>query len=130
VPKPLRAVAGEALTMLAMESPDNCSAMLMDEPGYELIADLAKKLQHGDHIYTVASLLQNLCENCREVLRNQGPSDHLSSTLIVVSSLNFLLVVVLSSFTIHHIYFLLVSDFYFLQVPPFQIILWLSFSYK
>jgi hypothetical protein len=91
LPKPLRAAAGEALAVLALESPGNCFAMLMDEPSYNLIGDLAKKLQDGEHIYASASLLQSLCENCRQVLRNQGPSDHLSPTLTVVSPLNLLL---------------------------------------
>jgi hypothetical protein len=101
--KLLRAAAGEALAMLAIESPDNCSAMLMNEPNYMLIGDLANKLQRGEHIYTAASLLQSLCKNCTQVLRNQGQSDHLSSTLTVVSPLNFLLLILvyLSSFRLH-----------------------------
>ncbi|XP_010240475.1 uncharacterized protein LOC104585439 [Brachypodium distachyon] len=82
--KPLRGDAGEALAMLAMESPDNCSAML-HEPNQELLKDLANKLQRGEHIYQAASLLQSLCENSRQVLLLQDPGDsHLLSTLTVV----------------------------------------------
>ncbi|XP_020151374.1 uncharacterized protein [Aegilops tauschii subsp. strangulata] len=49
VSNPLQAEAGEALAMLAIESPDNCSAML-DKTDYELIGDLAHKLQCGTHV--------------------------------------------------------------------------------
>ncbi|XP_044436372.1 uncharacterized protein [Triticum aestivum] len=81
---PLRAEAGEALAMLAMDCPGNCFAML-DETSYDLIGDLANKMEHGQHIYSVASLLQRLCQNSRElVLHHQGPNNALSSTLTVV----------------------------------------------
>ncbi|KAM3215059.1 hypothetical protein ACQJBY_067174 [Aegilops geniculata] len=45
---PLRAEAGQALAMLAIESPNNCSAMLYKTS--ELIGDLANKLQRGVHV--------------------------------------------------------------------------------
>ncbi|KAE8792139.1 hypothetical protein D1007_33293 [Hordeum vulgare] len=79
----LAPVAGEALAMLATESPGHCSNMLDKKNG--LIRDLANKLQRGQHVYQAASLLQKLCENPTQlVLSHQDSRDHLSSTLTVV----------------------------------------------
>ncbi|XBI13871.1 hypothetical protein VPH35_140546 [Triticum aestivum] len=84
VSNPLQAEAGEALAMLAIESPDNCSAML-DKTDYELIGDLAHKLQCGTHVCPAASLLQSLCKNSRQLLRShEGSNNHLPSTLTIV----------------------------------------------
>ncbi|XBI04593.1 hypothetical protein VPH35_132860 [Triticum aestivum] len=81
---PLRAEAGEALVALATACPINWFAML-DGKNYVLIGDLTKKIEHGQHIYPAASLLQRLCQNSRElVLSHQGPDVDLSSTLTVV----------------------------------------------
>uniref|UniRef100_M8C3Q9 Uncharacterized protein n=1 Tax=Aegilops tauschii TaxID=37682 RepID=M8C3Q9_AEGTA len=80
---PLRAEAGQALAMLAIESPNNCSAMLYKTS--ELIGDLANKLQRGVHVYQAASLLQSLCKNSRQlVLSHQCSDDRLLSTMTVV----------------------------------------------
>ncbi|XBI41862.1 hypothetical protein VPH35_126265 [Triticum aestivum] len=81
---PFKAVAGEALEMLAMECPSNCCSML-DNTNYDLIEDLAYKLQCGRHIHTAASLLQSLCKNSKQlVLNHQGSNHILSSSLKVV----------------------------------------------
>ncbi|XBI04558.1 hypothetical protein VPH35_132834 [Triticum aestivum] len=81
---PLQAEAGEALAMLAIDSPDNCSAIL-DKTDFELIGDLANKLQGGTHMCPAASLLRSLCKNSRQlVLRHEGSNNHLPSTLTVV----------------------------------------------
>ncbi|KAI4969443.1 hypothetical protein ZWY2020_000357 [Hordeum vulgare] len=47
--KPLQAEAGETLATLSHDSPGNCTAML-DKISYELIEDLAGKLQRGQHV--------------------------------------------------------------------------------
>ncbi|XBI04588.1 hypothetical protein VPH35_132855 [Triticum aestivum] len=81
---PFRAMAGEALEMLAMECPSNCCSML-DNTNYDLIEDLAYKLQCGRHIHTAASLVQSLCKNSKKlVLNHQGSNHILSSSLKVV----------------------------------------------
>ncbi|KAE8776304.1 hypothetical protein D1007_51064 [Hordeum vulgare] len=82
--KPLQAEAGEALATLSHDSPGNCTAML-DKISYELIEDLAGKLQRGQHVYAAASLLESLCKNSRQlVLSHQDINERLSSTLTVV----------------------------------------------
>ncbi|KAG8099226.1 hypothetical protein GUJ93_ZPchr0013g33850 [Zizania palustris] len=56
----LQMTAGQALSMLTMESVDNCSAMLK-EPGRALIRELTSMIQDDRCRYVAASLLQNLC---------------------------------------------------------------------
>ncbi|KAF7111650.1 hypothetical protein CFC21_111632 [Triticum aestivum] len=80
----LAPLAGEALAMLATESPVHCSGLLVKR-NYELIRDLADKLQRSQHVYPAASLLQRFCENSTQLLlAHQDSRDRLSSTLTVV----------------------------------------------
>uniref|UniRef100_A0ACD5Z5T4 Uncharacterized protein n=1 Tax=Avena sativa TaxID=4498 RepID=A0ACD5Z5T4_AVESA len=81
--KTLRTAAGEALAMLAMESVDNCCAILVqDGPEYNLMNNLQAMLD--ECLYPAASLLQSLCANYGHELRHRGQSNNLSSTLKVV----------------------------------------------
>ncbi|KAE8812939.1 hypothetical protein D1007_10035 [Hordeum vulgare] len=82
--RPLRVEAGEALAMLARESPDNCSAML-EKTNYEVIGALANKLKSGAHVHIAASILQSLCDHSKQLVQSHHDShDHLLSTLTVV----------------------------------------------
>lgn len=88
--KPMQAEAGEALVMLAIDSPRNFTSML-DKTCYDLIEDFTGKLQCGQHVYAAASLLQSLCKYSRQlVFSHQGSNDRMSSTLTVVSLLSLL----------------------------------------
>jgi hypothetical protein len=63
----LQITAGQALAMLAMESVNNCSAMLK-EPGYSFIRELTAMIRDDIHKYMAASLLQNLCLHAQSKL--------------------------------------------------------------
>uniref|UniRef100_A0A0D3GUE6 BLE2 protein n=1 Tax=Oryza barthii TaxID=65489 RepID=A0A0D3GUE6_9ORYZ len=63
----LQITAGQALAMLAMESINNCSAMLK-EPGYSFIRELTAMIQDDRYKYVAASLLQNLCLHAQSKL--------------------------------------------------------------
>uniref|UniRef100_A0A0E0GYX9 BLE2 protein n=1 Tax=Oryza nivara TaxID=4536 RepID=A0A0E0GYX9_ORYNI len=72
--------AGQALSMLTLESADNCSA-IMKEPGHRFFKDVARMLVHDNrYIHVAANVLQNLCKHSRVEL---GDSDlvELSSVL-------------------------------------------------
>ncbi|CAL5008611.1 unnamed protein product [Urochloa decumbens] len=58
-----RVAAGAALANLAMESPENCLAMLEERQryGYDLVKDLKGMLGNDEYRCVAASLLQNLC---------------------------------------------------------------------
>ena len=77
--------AGQALSMLTLESADNCSA-IMKEPGHRFFKDVARMLVHDNrYIHVAANVLQNLCKHSRVEL---GDSDlvELSSVLPEVRS--------------------------------------------
>ncbi|KAL5197514.1 hypothetical protein ABZP36_001026 [Zizania latifolia] len=63
----LQMTAGQALSMLVMESVDNCSAMVK-EPGCALIRELTAMIQDDRRRYVAASLLQNLCLHAQSKL--------------------------------------------------------------
>lgn len=65
----IRKLAGQALTMLAIESTDNCLAMLK-EPGYVFIKELTIMIHDVRYRYVAASLLRNLCVHARPGLSN------------------------------------------------------------
>uniref|UniRef100_A0A0D9X297 BLE2 protein n=1 Tax=Leersia perrieri TaxID=77586 RepID=A0A0D9X297_9ORYZ len=65
----LRQIAGQALAMLAMESTNNCLAMLM-EPGYVFIKELTTMIHDGGFKWTAANLLWNICEHAQPGLSN------------------------------------------------------------
>ncbi|KAL6838412.1 hypothetical protein ACP4OV_031657 [Aristida adscensionis] len=81
--QPLRIAAGEALSVLAIGSADNCLAML-EEQGYELIKDLKDMLRTDEYICVVANLMQNLCAHSLDELRHPGVREHLSAALTLV----------------------------------------------
>nr|CAB3482094.1 unnamed protein product [Digitaria exilis] len=63
----LRVAAGAALANLAMETPENCLAMLEERQvcGYDLVKDLEGMLGNNEYRCVAASLLLNLCECSR-----------------------------------------------------------------
>uniref|UniRef100_A0A0D9X2B4 BLE2 protein n=1 Tax=Leersia perrieri TaxID=77586 RepID=A0A0D9X2B4_9ORYZ len=63
----LQITAGQALSVLAIESANNCSAMLK-EPGHALIIELTVMIQDDRYKYVAASLLQNLCLHAQSKL--------------------------------------------------------------
>ncbi|TVU37499.1 hypothetical protein EJB05_10815, partial [Eragrostis curvula] len=60
----LRKVAGQALAVLAMDSTNNCLAMLR-EPEYEFIKELTCMIHVDKYRWVAASLLQNMCLHAR-----------------------------------------------------------------
>uniref|UniRef100_A0A0D9X291 Uncharacterized protein n=1 Tax=Leersia perrieri TaxID=77586 RepID=A0A0D9X291_9ORYZ len=56
--------AGQALSMLTLESADNCSAM-MKEPGHRFFKDLVRVLTDNRYTYIAANVLQNLCRHSK-----------------------------------------------------------------
>jgi hypothetical protein len=81
----LQITAGQALAMLAMESVNNCSAMLK-EPGYSFIRELTAMIRDDIHKYMAASLLQNLCLHAQSKLSSSDLTE-LSHSLRKVSLL-------------------------------------------
>ncbi|XP_037483837.1 uncharacterized protein LOC119362698 [Triticum dicoccoides] len=55
----LQMIAGQALALLAMESENNCLIMLA-EPGYEFMKELAVMIQGERYRYVASSLLQSI----------------------------------------------------------------------
>ncbi|RLM86488.1 uncharacterized protein C2845_PM04G32680 [Panicum miliaceum] len=66
--KLLREVAGQALAMLAMDSVNNCLAML-GETGHEFIGVLTSMIHIDRYRCVAASLLRNICQHARPELR-------------------------------------------------------------
>ncbi|XP_051214011.1 uncharacterized protein [Lolium perenne] len=60
----LRMIAGQALAVLAIESANNCLAMLA-EPGYAFIKELTVMIQGDRYRYIASSLLRNMCLHAR-----------------------------------------------------------------
>jgi hypothetical protein len=56
----LRMIAGQALAVLAIESANNCLAMLA-EPGYAFIKELTVMIQGDRYRYIASSLLRSMC---------------------------------------------------------------------
>lgn len=65
----MRKVAGQALAVLAMESPNNCLVMLA-EPGYVFIKELTIMIHSEKCMYVAASLLWNMCMHAQSELGN------------------------------------------------------------
>uniref|UniRef100_A0A0D9Y0L0 DUF4220 domain-containing protein n=1 Tax=Leersia perrieri TaxID=77586 RepID=A0A0D9Y0L0_9ORYZ len=65
----LRKISGQALALLAMESSNNCLAMLR-ESGYEFIKELTTMFHHDLYKFTAASLLGNICDHAQSELSN------------------------------------------------------------
>uniref|UniRef100_A0A0D9X2B3 BLE2 protein n=1 Tax=Leersia perrieri TaxID=77586 RepID=A0A0D9X2B3_9ORYZ len=63
----LQITAGQALSVLATESVNNCSAMLK-EPGCAFIKELIVMIRDDTYKYVAASLLQNLCLHAQSKL--------------------------------------------------------------
>uniref|UniRef100_A0ACD5TEV2 Uncharacterized protein n=1 Tax=Avena sativa TaxID=4498 RepID=A0ACD5TEV2_AVESA len=63
----LQIVAGQALAVLATESPNNCLAM-SEEPGYVFIKELTTMIHIDRYRYIAASLLRNMCVHARSKL--------------------------------------------------------------
>ncbi|EEE67703.1 hypothetical protein OsJ_25371 [Oryza sativa Japonica Group] len=75
--------AGQALSMLTLESADNCSA-IMKEPGHRFFKDVARMLVHDNrYIHVAANVLQNLCKHSRVELGDSVLVE-LSSVLLEV----------------------------------------------
>ncbi|PAN19686.2 hypothetical protein PAHAL_3G290200 [Panicum hallii] len=66
--KLLREVAGQALAMLAMDSVNNCVAML-GETGHEFIGVLTSMIHIDRYRCVAASLLRNICHHARPELK-------------------------------------------------------------
>lgn len=81
----LQITAGQALAMLAMESVNNCSAMLK-EPGYSFIRELTAMIRDDRYKYVAASILQNLCLHAQSKLSSSDLTE-LSHSLQKVSLL-------------------------------------------
>jgi hypothetical protein len=62
----LQKVAGQALAMLAMESADNCAAMLMEAGN--AIGELASMICENNNRYVAARLLHNVFQNMQPEL--------------------------------------------------------------
>ncbi|KAE8817504.1 hypothetical protein D1007_04931 [Hordeum vulgare] len=63
----LRMKSGQALTVLAMESADNCYVML-EEPGYAFIKELTLMIHSDRYRYVASILLRNMCVHARPKL--------------------------------------------------------------
>ncbi|CAL5004168.1 unnamed protein product [Urochloa decumbens] len=89
----LRVAAGGALANLAMESPENCLAMLEERQryGYDLVKDLKGMLGDVEYRCVAASVLHNLCatiaacSRIKDWLSDPGVTSDLSSALPVGS---------------------------------------------
>lgn len=64
----LREVVGQALAMLAMDNVNNCLTML-GETGHEFIEVLASMIHIERYRCVAASLLRNICQHARSVLK-------------------------------------------------------------
>uniref|UniRef100_A0A453AVX0 Uncharacterized protein n=1 Tax=Aegilops tauschii subsp. strangulata TaxID=200361 RepID=A0A453AVX0_AEGTS len=65
----LRMIAGQELALLAMESANNCLLMLA-EPGYVFIKELAVMIRSDMYRYIASSLLRSMCVHARPQLGN------------------------------------------------------------
>ncbi|CAM0907102.1 unnamed protein product [Alopecurus aequalis] len=65
----LRMIAGQALAVLAIESANNCLAMLA-EPGYAFIEELTVMIHVDRYRYVASSLLRNMCMHARAEFGN------------------------------------------------------------
>ncbi|KAL6841781.1 hypothetical protein ACP4OV_028293 [Aristida adscensionis] len=66
----LRKVAGQALTMLAMDSGSNCKAMLRGT-GYGFIKELTSMIHVDRYRYVAASLLRSICLHVGDELKEE-----------------------------------------------------------
>ncbi|XP_048534556.1 uncharacterized protein LOC125513470 isoform X4 [Triticum urartu] len=82
--QPLRAEAGAALAMLALESPQTCYDILT-KAGNKIVVDLTFKFQKGQYVYPAARLLYSLCKHSMESMSSHECFlDYLMTTLAAV----------------------------------------------
>ncbi|XP_044951296.1 uncharacterized protein LOC123401533 [Hordeum vulgare subsp. vulgare] len=85
--KSLQIIAGQALTVLSVESPSNCLA-ISAEAGYAFIKELTTMIHADRYKYTAASLLQNMCVHAQSML-SKADLKELSHILPEVPNLQF-----------------------------------------
>ena len=88
----LRMIAGQALALLAVESANNCLVMLA-EPGYLFIKELAVMIHGNRYRYVASSLLRSMCVYGQSEFHNSNLKE-VSYILRGVSPFKFKLVIV------------------------------------